>query len=411
MTPAMKLSSRLHDAGIRAVTGGSDQGRYASSGFQLLAPHLPAVVAFPINSDQVAEAVRIASVLGMPFSVTNTGHGRRHAQAGGLLISLAEMSSVRIDPTTQRVRIGGGARWGSVIARTAPVGLMVPHGSAPGVGVVGYLLGGGYSIYGRTTGLAANAVRSLTLVAHDGNTEHLKGDALDELLSDAWRNPAQPGIVTEVELDANPAGSLTAGGFFVADDDARALLDMFPTWTESLPETITSSLGLMRYPDREKVPEKLRNRMVAHLRFTAVNDHESAIRAMSSLGRGLRPVDQDIRRMNWSDSGEIYKEPDSPRSHVGDNVLTDFTPDLDSLWDAVSSDVDERIILDIRHFGGQLVNSVNGWLTSPGEWMVALMRTAEHGVPRVHAELRQQIHAAVPVVCGSAANFSYGPAL
>lgn len=62
-----------------------------------------------------------------------------------------------------------GKAWGDVLPAVLPHGLTALHGSSATVGVIGYRLGGGLSFYGRRCGLAANSVRSFTVVlALDG---------------------------------------------------------------------------------------------------------------------------------------------------------------------------------------------------------------------------------------------------
>lgn len=403
------LTTRLRDAGIHVKPADDEAAAHAAAGFQLLNPHRPETVTFPTGSDQVAAAVRVAADLGIPYAVTNTGHGRRRAQEGGLLISLSRLRTVTVDPSSQRVRIGGGARWADVVARTAPAGLMVPHGSAPGVGVVGYLLGGGYSIYGRHTGLAANALHSMTIVTEDGNVKRVEHDTIRGLLAEAWRAPAEVGIVTEVELDVSPAPSLTGGGFLVAADDAHALLSAFPAWAEPLPESITPSLGLMRYPDHDGVPAPLRSQVIGHVRLTAVDDDEVARSAASALSRGLHILDDDLARMDWADAGRIYREPDTPRPHIGDNCLTDNTPRLDTLWPALSDTGDQRVIFDVRRFGGRLTFPEAGGLAAPGEWMLSLISPVTGALPNSFGKTQRHLDQAVTDPVGTTANFTYGP--
>ena len=62
---------------------------------------------------------------------------------------------IHVDPDRDTARIKAGAEWEDVVDAVAPHGLAAMHGSSPNVGVIGYLLGGGLSFYGRAHGLAA----------------------------------------------------------------------------------------------------------------------------------------------------------------------------------------------------------------------------------------------------------------
>ena len=71
------------------------------------------------------------------------------------------------------VRHGGAAG-----ASDRAHGLTAAHGSSPTVGVVGYLLRGGLSCYGRKVGLAVNTVRAVEPVTADGEVRRVD-DATD----------------------------------------------------------------------------------------------------------------------------------------------------------------------------------------------------------------------------------------
>jgi len=74
-----------------------------------------------------------------------------------------------------------GAVWSDVIDAVAPHGLTAMHGSAPSVGVIGYLAGGGLGFYGRAHGLACNHVLAFDVVTADGCTRHVDADHDPEL--------------------------------------------------------------------------------------------------------------------------------------------------------------------------------------------------------------------------------------
>ena len=55
-----------------------------------------------------------------------------------------------------------------LVPRASELGLGALHGSAPGVGIAGYTLGGGLSFYARKRGLACNRVTAIELVTAGG---------------------------------------------------------------------------------------------------------------------------------------------------------------------------------------------------------------------------------------------------
>ena len=82
-----------------------------------------------------------------------TGHGAVPMDLEDvLLVHTAQLDELQIDPAGQRARIGAGVIWQQVLDAAAPHGLAPLVGSAPGVGVVGFLTGGGVGPLVRTYG-------------------------------------------------------------------------------------------------------------------------------------------------------------------------------------------------------------------------------------------------------------------
>lgn len=392
------LLSLLTHAGVPVLPADVPDTLAAASGYQLLRPHRPEATARPTTTEQVGVAVHTALDSGVPYAVTNSGHGRRGSLDGGLLISLDGLRSVNIDDRT--VRVGGGARWSDVVAQTAPAGLAVPHGSAPGVGVVGYLLGGGFSIFARSLGLGINAVRSMTVVDAHGEVRRWDLDEIRERFADSWRERVDPGIVTEMVLEATPASPLTAGGFCVVGAQVRELLQVFCDWADELPEDATCSLGVMRRPAGPAV---------GHVRLTATGDRGPVMAAVDRLRSRFAVAEDDGFDVGWDDPGRIYREPASARSYVGDNLVSEVAPDVDTLWPALSSDAGGPVILDLRQIGGATAQPTRRGLSAPGQWVTGLVApTAQAQEAADVQRVKRLLAAAVPGALGAAANFTYG---
>ncbi|MFI7417136.1 FAD-binding oxidoreductase [Nonomuraea sp. NPDC049684] len=136
-------------------------------------PVRPAVVVGARDADDVRKAIDHARSAGLRVAVQATGHGLSAPVDGALLINTRRMTGLSVDPATRTVRVGAGVRWGQVVDAAAGHGLAPPNGSSPLVGAVGYTLGGGLPVLGRTLGWAADRVRSLELVTADGTLRTL----------------------------------------------------------------------------------------------------------------------------------------------------------------------------------------------------------------------------------------------
>src|SRR5258708_7014463 len=80
------------------------------TGFQLFAPHQPAVVVAATSAADVREAVSYAAAENLPIAVQATGHGLTSALDGGVLINTSRMSGFRIDVESQTAWIEAGVQ-------------------------------------------------------------------------------------------------------------------------------------------------------------------------------------------------------------------------------------------------------------------------------------------------------------
>ena len=159
------IVERLAEAGAsRIFTPDQPEFRSELSGFNLAVQHHPDVVVAATSISDVLAAVTVAAELDLPVTVVGHGHGVRHPADGGVAVTTRGLNGVEIDPSARTARIGAGTDWTAVLEASARHGLAPLCGSAPHVGVVGYLLGGGSGPVGRTYGFAADHVHSFRVV-------------------------------------------------------------------------------------------------------------------------------------------------------------------------------------------------------------------------------------------------------
>src|SRR4051794_6139964 len=137
----------------------------------------PAVIVRCRTRDDVVAGLAFARRAGLEVSVRGGGHNvaGRAVTDGGVMIDLAEMKAIAIDPARATATAQGGVTWGELNAATGAHGLAVTGGAVSTTGIAGLTLGGGLGWLMAKYGLAADNLNAVELVTAAG--EVLQVDA------------------------------------------------------------------------------------------------------------------------------------------------------------------------------------------------------------------------------------------
>lgn len=334
-----------------------------TAAYNLATPIRPDVVVGAVDADAVAAAVAWAAARRVPVGVQATGHGADGPMQGGLLISTARLQECTVDPEARTARVGAGVRWRSVLEASVPHGLVGLNGSTTDVGVVGYTLGGGLPVLGRTFGFAADHVRSADVVTPDGRRRTVDATHEPELLGLLRGGKGNLGVVTAMEFELLPLDGLYGGGIFYPGDDARQVLTAWSRWTADLPETVSTSIALLRLPAMDIVPEPLRDRFVLHLRYACTAGDEEGERLVAPMRALSDPVMDTVGPMSYRDVDAIHLDPPEPIPYRETGRLLDDLDDdaVDALLGQAGPGTDCPVtLIEIRLLGGALARTPEG---------------------------------------------------
>ena len=369
--------------------------------FNLAAVHRPEVVVGATCTSDVVAAVGFAAARGMAVAVQATGHGAEAGVDGGVLVTTHRMRHVAIDPVARTARIAAGARWTDVMAAAARHGLSPLSGSAPGLGAVGYVLGGGLPILGRAFGFGADHVRSFEVVTADGRVRHVDAGSEPDLFWALRGGRGAFAVVTEMTVDLLPLSRVYGGAILYPGSAAAAVLHAWGDWVQTVPDEMCTSLAVKRLPDAPFVPEPLRGQCVVALRVAYVGAPEEGARLVEPL-RQVAPVLEDtVADMPWAASAAIHQDPVDPVPvmHKGSMLGSLPTEAVDALLAAAGPDVPLPLaMVELRHLGGALAraprdpNPVPGRsaafnLTTLGALVPPIAEAVPHASGGVHAAM------------------------
>jgi FAD/FMN-containing dehydrogenase len=260
----------LREAVRGNVVGPSDDG-YAEASYAwngAFYERRPALVVQCSGAADVIAAVGFARGNHLDVAVRGGGHSVAGLSTtdGGMVIDLAPMSGVTVDPVAQRASVGGGAVWADVDHETQAHGLATTGGLVSSTGVAGFTLGGGIGWAMRKFGLACDNLAAADVVTADGRFVHASESENPELLWGLRGGGGNFGIVTRFELDLHPLGPMIYGGpIFYPADAARDLLVAFRDWADDAPDEVTALVNLTAAPPLPVIPEEWHGKKVAAL--------------------------------------------------------------------------------------------------------------------------------------------------
>jgi hypothetical protein len=328
------------------------------SGFNVAVTHDPDVIVDAARPADVVGAVTLAVDEGLTVAVMNTGHGPSLEADGGVLIRTGRMKRVTVDAARRTARVEAGASWRDVIDTSAPHGLAPLNGSSPHVGAVGYTLGGGVGLLARRFGFAADHVREMDLVTADGRLRRVSADTDVDLFWALRGAGANFGVVTAMEIDLFPVTELLGGELCFAAESCDAVLETYAEWAAEVPETMASSVMMLRYPDDPAMPPDLKGRHITHVRLAYsgedLSDGEMWLRPWRQIDGCVLDT---VGRMPYRDVGSIHHEPvDEPVPAFDRNILlrdVDHSA-VEVLCEHAGPDADAPFLVELRAWGGAL---------------------------------------------------------
>ena len=210
--------------------------------FNAMLDRRPEVIVRPLDTDDVAAAVRWAAAGELPISIRGGGHSvAGHAVGpGSLMIDLAHMRSVTIDPASKIADVGGGALLEDLDRATTSQGFGAPSGTYLDTGVAGLTLTGGISYLLGAAGFACDALVGAEVVTADGSVVQVDETSDPELLWALRGGGGNFGVVTRLRHALIPLGEVYAGRIRLAGDGvADALRLLFELQVEAASDQLT----------------------------------------------------------------------------------------------------------------------------------------------------------------------------
>lgn len=211
----------------------------------------PALIARCVNTADVVAAVDAAREAGHEISVRGGGHNvaGKAVTEGGLMIDLAPLKGIHVDPARRTVRVQGGVTIGELDRATAVHGLATPSGIASTTGVAGLTLGGGLAWLMGRYGMAVDNLLSAEVVLASGEVRTANADADDDLFWAIRGGGGNFGAVTSLEFQTHPVPTVLKGSIVHTLDAAPEVLAFYRDFSAQVPDELGAQAALLSAPD------------------------------------------------------------------------------------------------------------------------------------------------------------------
>jgi len=270
----------------------------------------PALILRPTSAREVAAAVRFARDEDLAIAVRSGGHSLPGYSTcdDGVIIDLAAMRGVSVDPARRIARVNGGARLAELDDAAQAAGLACTAGTVSHTGVAGLTLGGGMGRLQRKLGLAIDCLRAVELVTADGRQVRTSADEHPDLFWGVRGAGPNFGVVTALEFDLAPIGPEISRGLLVYPAArAHEVMGAFADFGPSAPEDVFASIFISR-PEPDEVPEAYGDGPIVGLSLAFVGSEADAERVLAPLLSLGPPLSGGLRRMGYLESQHANDE-------------------------------------------------------------------------------------------------------
>ncbi len=233
---------------LRPDDAGYDAARRVFNG---MIDRRPALIARCAGAADVVAGVGFAREHGLPLSVRGGGHSVAGTAVceGGLMLDLAGMKGIRVDPARRIARAQPGLTLGEFDRETQAFGLATTTGVISVTGIAGLTLGGGLGWLNGKHGLACDNLLAADVVTADGRLLTASAEEHADLFWALRGGSGNFGIVTAFTYRLHDVGPVLAGGVSYPFARAREALRFYHDFARDCPDELTTTGALWTGPD------------------------------------------------------------------------------------------------------------------------------------------------------------------
>ncbi len=299
------LRARVRGTVIEPDQAGYEQARRI---YNAVHDRRPAMIVQATCAADVMAAVTFAREQELQLAVRGGAHSIAGFSTcdGGLVIDLAPMKGIRVDPARRRARAEPGVTWGDFNHATHAFGLATTGGIVSTTGISGLTLGGGMGHLARWCGLTCDNLVSADVVTADGTFLTCNAEQHPDLFWALRGGGGNFGVVTSFEYRLHPVSDILGGPtFYPLDGDVvRGYVDLIG----DAPDELNAILGFVLAPPLPFVPEQWHGKPVCVVSTCWSGPASDDDRIRERLGAIGPAVGQFVDRMPYPVINTLFDE-------------------------------------------------------------------------------------------------------
>ena len=283
----------------RVIVPGDDGYDQARTSIYAGVDRRPAAFIRPANADQVAQVIALAHQSGLELAVRSGGHSLAvHSLSnGGIVLDLAEMTGLEIDPGQRTAWAQSGLTAGKYLAQTAKHGLATGFGDTATVGLGGLTLGGGVGYLVRKYGLTIDQLLAAEVVTADGQQIYTDSQSHPDLFWALRGGGGNFGIVTRFKYQLHPVDQVF-GGMLILPATADVIAGLVAE-AEAAPEELSIIANIMKAPPMPFLPPEAHGKLIAMITLVYAGTAEEGQKAVAGIRKLATPIADMLRPLPY----------------------------------------------------------------------------------------------------------------
>jgi len=294
------LKSQLRGTIVLPGDGGYDDARSVWNG---MIDKKPGAIVRCSGVADIVQGIAFAREHRLPLAVRGGGHNIAGLGVcnDGLLLDLAAMRGVWVDPATKRAHAQAGCLLADVDRETQLHGLAAVLGFVSATGIAGLTLGGGFGYLTPRFGWTCDTVESMNVVTADGRLVRASERENPDLFWGLRGGGGNFGVVTSIEYRLFPVGPEIIGGAVAwRAEDAPAVMEMHRKFMASAPPECACVLVMRPAPPAPWLPREIHGKPIVVVFVCDTGPLADAEKRVAKVKAFGKPVGDILQRRPYS---------------------------------------------------------------------------------------------------------------